>query len=331
MKKILQLPHRVCQSTCYINGLEDIMEWKGVKYPDYLLSILGGTGEFAYITFKSADPPNMVYCGANPKYLLDDLEKIMGFKQEILENRVFKNTLPEIKEFIDNGNPVVAGALDMYYLHYFEGIYLRQHIPIHYVLVVGYDDEKAELYVQDCTYPGVQSIPYLEFEKSLNVNVPGMSKKNTIRIFIINGKPPSEFEIAKIGLNLRSDRMLKPPVNLLGIPAMKKLAREIFKWEDKGSFNHLITYATIPPHVPKTFENSNGMRFWKANVLKELGNKYNMDNWLEASLLFEKSGELFKDICKAATVRDKTAISELILKVANIEEQAYEIIRTKEI
>ncbi len=328
MKKILSLPHRVCESTCYINGLEDIMEWKGVKYPDYLLSVLGGVGEFTYIKFKSANPPNMVYCGANPKYLLDDLEKIMDFKQEILENKVFKNTFPKIKEFIDSGNPVMAGALDMYYLHYFKGIYLKQHIPIHYVLVIGYDDEKAEVYVQDCTFPGVQSISYHEFEKSLNVNVPGMSKKNTIRNFVINGKPPSEFEIAKIGLNLRADKMLKPPVNLLGIPAMKKLAKEIFNWEDNGSFNHLITYATIPPHVPKTFENSSGMRFWKADVLKELGNRYNMDNWLEASLLFEKSGELFKDICKAAAVRDKSTISELILKVANIEEQAYKVIRT---
>ncbi len=36
----------------------------------------------------------MVYFGANPKYLLDDLEKIIGFKQGMLENKVFKNTFP---------------------------------------------------------------------------------------------------------------------------------------------------------------------------------------------------------------------------------------------
>ena len=327
MKKMLILPHRVCQSTCYINGLEDIMEWKGAKYPNYLLSILGGMGEFTYLKIKVANPPNMVYFGANPKYLLDDLEKIIGFKQEMLENKVFKNTFPKLKEFIDSGQPVVAGALDMYHLHYYEGIYLKQHIPIHYVLVVGYDDDRSEIYVQDCTFSGIQNISYSEFEQALNVNVPGMSKKNTIRTFIINGEPPSEFEIAKIGLTLRADKMLKPPVNLLGIPAMRKLAKEIFNWEDEGSFNHLITYATIPPHIPKTFENSNGMRQWKSNVLKELGTKYNMDNWLRASLMFEKSGELIKDICKAAIARDKSIISELIIKVADIEEQAYEIIK----
>jgi hypothetical protein len=324
---MLILPHRVCESTCYINGLEDIMEWKGAKYSNYLLSILGGMGEFTYLKIKVANPPNMVYFGANPKYLLDDLEEIIGFKQEMLENKVFKNTFPKLKEFIDNGQPVMAGALDMYHLHYYKGIYLKQHIPIHYVLVVGYDDERSEIYVQDCTFLGIQNISYSEFEQALNVNVPGMSKKNTIRTFIINGEPPSEFEIAKMGLNLRADKMLKPPVNLLGIPAMLKLAKEIFNWEDEGSFHHLIKYATIPPHIPKSFENSNGMRQWKSNVLKELGTKYNMDNWLKASMMFKKSGELIKDICKAAIARDKSIISELILKVANIEEQAYEIIK----
>lgn len=55
MKKILDLPHRVCESTCFINGLEDILEKKGSKYPDYLLSVLGGFGEAAYFM----RPPDM--------------------------------------------------------------------------------------------------------------------------------------------------------------------------------------------------------------------------------------------------------------------------------
>ena len=110
MEKLLKLPHRICESTCYVNGLEDIFEWKGAEYMPFLLSVLGGMGEFSYFKFKLATPPNMVYFGANPKYLLDDLEQIMGFKQEIFENRVFKNTFPKIKDFIDKGKPVVIFA-----------------------------------------------------------------------------------------------------------------------------------------------------------------------------------------------------------------------------
>jgi hypothetical protein len=329
MKRLLELPHRVCESTCYINGLEDILEWKGVKYPYYLLSVLGGIGEFTYLKFKIADPPCMVYWGANPKYLLNDLENIIGFKQVLTENRVFKNTFPKIKEHIDNGQPVVAGALDMYYLHYYRDIYKKQHIPIHYILIVGYDDKKEEVYIHDCTFDGVQNLSYEEFEKSLNVNVPGMSKKNTIRAFILPDKLPSELETARKGFNLRAEKMLNPPISMLGIPAMKKLSKEIFNWENEKCFDHLVTYATTPPHLPETFENSNGMRFWKSRVLNELGTKYEMDNWVKASELFNQSGKLIIDICEAAMDRDRKAISDLILKVADIEERAYGFVKTK--
>jgi hypothetical protein len=327
MSKILNLPHRVCKSTCFSNGLEDILEWKGKKYINYLLPVLGGMGEFTYLKFKNTNPPHMVYWGANTKYLLKDLEKIIDFKEILSENKTFKNTFTKAKEFIGNNQPVVAGALDMYYLHYYPEIYHQKHIPIHYILVVGYDDDKQEVYVQDCGCEGVQKISYSEFEKALNVNVPAMSKKNTIRTFILPRNLPSELEIAQNGLSFRAKKMLKPSVKLFGIPAMKKLAKEIFDWKDKESFEHLVIYATTPPELPKTFEKSNGMRFWKSQVLKKLGKKYKIDKFLKVSEMFQGSGKLIIDICKAAMKQDRKKISNIILRVADIEEEAYKILK----
>jgi hypothetical protein len=327
MNKILNLPHRVCKSTCFSNGLEDILEWKGKKYINYLLPVLGGMGEFTYLKFKNANPPHMVYWGANTKYLLKDLEKIIDFKEILSENKTFKNTFTKVKEFIGNDQPVVAGALDMYYLHYYPEIYHKKHIPIHYILVVGYDDDKQEVYVQDCGCEGVQKISYSEFEKAINVNVPAMSKKNTIRTFILSRNLTSELEIAQNGLSFRAEKMLKPSVKLFGIPAMKKLAKEIFDWKDKESFEHLVIYATIPPELPKTFKKSNGMRFWKAQVLKKLGKKYKIDKFLKVSEMFQESGKLIIDICKAAMKQDRKEISNIILRVADIEEEAYKILK----
>jgi hypothetical protein len=327
MNKILNLPHRVCKSTCFSNGLEDILEWKGKKYINYLLPVLGGMGEFTYLKFKNANPPHMVYWGANTKYLLKDLEKIIDFKEVLSENKTFKNTFTKVKEFIGNDQPVVAGALDMYYLHYYPKIYHKKHIPIHYILVVGYDDDKQEVYVQDCGCEGVQKISYNEFEKALNVNVPAMSKKNTIRTFVLPRNLPSELEIAQNGLSFRTEKMLKPSVKLFGIPAMKKLAKEIFDWKNKESFEHLVIYATTPPELPKTFEKSDGMRFWKSQVLKKLGKKYKIDKFLKVSEMFQESGKLIIDICKAAMKQDRKKISNIILRVADIEEEAYKILK----
>jgi len=327
MKKLLNLQHRVCKSTCFSNGLEDILAWKGKSYINYLLPVLGGMGEFAYLKFKNANPPHMVYWGANSKYLMKDLEKIIGFNEMLSENKTFKNTFIKIKEFIDNGQPAVAGALDMYHLHYYPEIYHKRHIPIHYILVVGYDDDKQKVYIHDCGCADVQKISYSEFEKALNVNVPGMSRKNTIRAFVLPHKLPSELEIAQKGLNLRAQKMLNPPVKLFGIPAMRKLAREIFDWKDKESFEHLIIYATTPPEFPTTFEKSDGMRFWKSRVLKELGEKYKINKWLKASAMFKESGKLIMQICRTAMKHDREKISDLILRVADVEESAYKILK----
>ena len=164
MRKLHTLPHRVCESTCYVNGLEDILAWNGADYIDYLLSVVGGMAGFTYLRFRRADPPCMVYWGANPKYLMKDLARIIGFEETLIEGRSFRFTFRRLKDFIDQRQPVVAGALDMYYLHYYPELYREQHVPIHYVLVVGYDDEEQVVFVHDCSHRNVQKIPYDEFE-----------------------------------------------------------------------------------------------------------------------------------------------------------------------
>jgi hypothetical protein len=325
---IHELPHRVCESTCYVNGLEDILAWKGEDYINFLLSVVGGMAGFTYLRFKKADPPCMVYWGANPKYLMKDLANIIGFEETVIEGRSFKFVFSRLKDFINEEKPVMAGALDMYYLHYYPGLYGREHVPIHYVLVVGYDDEKKVVYLHDCSHEDVQRIPYNEFEKSLDVKVPGMSKRNTIRAFTIPREIPSEFEVAEKGFSYKAERFLQPPIRLLGIPAMRKLADEILEWNNKKCFEHMVTYATTPPLLPDTFENSHGMRFWQAGVLDKLGEKYDMSNWIEASILFRKSGEKIKKLCEAALEQEKQEVSITLMEIADIEEGAYKLLNT---
>ena len=329
MRKLSTLPHRVCDSTCFWNGLEDMFAWKGVDYPDFLLPSVGGMPGFSYISFKRADPPHQVYWGACPKYLIRDLAKITGFSETVIEGKAFKSMFANLKGFIDDGQPVMAGALDMYYLPYYPYLYKKVHVPIHYVLVVGYDDEEGVIFVHDCAYKDVQRIPYDEFERSLDVSTPGMSKKNTFRAFALPEKIPSEFEVATKGFHFKAQIFLSPPVKLFGIPAMRKAAKEILEWDNKKCFEHMVTYATTPPMLPRTYENSNGMRFRQADVLKLLGNKYNVGSWTEASTMFRRSGETIIKLCEAAMKQNKKEVSDSLLEVAEIEEKAYRLLLAK--
>jgi hypothetical protein len=327
MKKIHTLPHRVCESTCYVNGLEDLLTWKGADYADFLLSVVGGMAGFAYLRFKRADPPCMVYWGASPKYLMKDLANIIGFEEAVIEGRSFESTFSRLQGLIEDGRPVVAGALDMFYLHYYPDLYRKLHVPIHYVLVVGYDDERQVIFVHDCSKKNVQEIPYNEFRESLDVKVPGMSRKNTIRVLTLPQKIPSELEVAKKGFSYKAERFLNPPVKLFGIPAMHKLADEIFEWQNKKCFEHMVTYATTPPLLPTTYENSHGMRFWQASILNELGNKYSISSWTEASTLFRRSGERIMKLCEAALKQDKQLVANILMEISGLEERAYRLLR----
>jgi hypothetical protein len=51
-----------------------------------------------------------------------DLANIIGFKETVIEGKTLKNTFPRLKEAIDDGQRVIAGALDTYYLHYYPNL-----------------------------------------------------------------------------------------------------------------------------------------------------------------------------------------------------------------
>jgi hypothetical protein len=329
MKKILSLPHVKHKSTCYINGLYDILTWKGGKYEYFLLPIIGGMAGFAYLKFKMAKPPLMVYWGNSPKYLLKELSQIIAYEEITIEGRGWKTTSEKIKESIDSGMPVVAGALDMYFLNYYPSLYNKIHIPIHYVLITGYDDENQIFYLLDCSYDQLQEITYMDLMKSMDVNVPGVSKKNTIRIFKLPDNLPEESELAEKGLKYKAERMLHPPVSMTGLPAMRKLAREIKEWTKKECFDHLVAYAGMsPPLIPKNLKECNGLRFRQAELLDKLGIKYKKTCWTEAGKLFKKSGELIIDLCKKALECDGKKCSEVMINIAYLEETAYRMIST---
>jgi hypothetical protein len=196
--------------------------------------------------------------------------------------------------------------------------------------MVGYDDNRQVVYVHDCSVEGAQEIPYIEFEKALDVNVPGMSKKNTFRVFQSPQKMPTELEIANKGFSYKARRMLKPTVSMLGIPAIRKLAKEIVFWADKDCFRHMVAYAGLtPPLITEDLSHNDGLRFEQARVLKALGQKYHNTEWSKASNLFTKSGELIIKLCEKALDYEGSACSELLDRIAGIEEEAYRYLDRK--
>jgi hypothetical protein len=62
-------------------------------------------------------------------------------------------------------------------------------------------------------------------------------------------------------------------------------------------------------------------------VNKTLGEKYKISNWLEASTLFRHSGQEIMELCKAALKQDRQKASSILMRISEIEEQAYRLLK----
>jgi len=87
--------------------------------------------------------------------------------------------------------------------------------------------------------------------------------------------------------------------------------------------------AGSPPLIPEDLRECNGLRFEQAKLLEKLGNKYNETGWVEAGRLFKKSGESIIELCKNAVKHNGKKCSEALMKIADIEEEAYQIIKRR--
>jgi len=166
--KLITLPHKVCPYSCMINGMEDLYENKtGIRLPDYLLLFISGLLGFVYIKNKNAPTPRMVFWGSNlAKYQYGTLAEIVGFQWQMVSNRSFSFTLKRAKEYVDQDIAPLLGVLDMYHLPYYEKFYHKIHVPIHYVLMLGYDEEQKAVLVLDCDRPDVQEVSYNDLKQA---------------------------------------------------------------------------------------------------------------------------------------------------------------------
>lgn len=347
---VIELPHKVCRMTCMVNGLEDMYEWRtGERLPDWLLFFVSGMAGFAYIKQKLAPVPRIMGWGTTPKNQYKTLQDIVGFTWRILEGRSFPFALQRAKECVDRGAPVILGAIDMYHLPYYEQFYHRIHVPIHYVLMVGYDDERQVVLVHDCDRAEVQVMPYDDLRQAWDVNVPGLSKRNTLFTFEFDAQVADVAVIVHQGLRKKAELMLDPPVSMFGIKGMRELARELPHWPEEltaeqvdGALRNMVEFAGFPPTPPNRLTghdapaNHAAGRDGFAALLARLAQPYDRPAWKEAAALFEQSGQLLEKMTDAAVdfilgERDTLEpVAELITEIANLEEQAYRLIVEKQ-
>jgi Butirosin biosynthesis protein H, N-terminal/Domain of unknown function (DUF4872) len=255
MEKIITLPHRTAHGMCPVNGIRDLIEWRcGRDWSNEFVFGLGQGGGFAYLRINVAEPPRQVYWGTASPRQHKYLAELLRADYQECENRSFKFAWKKAVLALDCGTPVVIGPLDMFHLDFYEEIYHQRHIPIHFLLLVGYDAKYA--YIYDTDHTGIESIPIPELELAWELNVPGMGKRNRLVTLVLPDHLPSDKALICKSIRDECQMMLTPPVSMLGIPAMQKVSREIAGWPDElgkqvaeRCLRQVREYLSSPPDV----------------------------------------------------------------------------------
>jgi len=323
------IPHRTAQGLCPINGIRDLIQWRtGKDWSNEFLYGLGLGGGFAYLRFNSADPPRQVYWGTASPRQHKYLAELLTADYIELENRSFKYSWEKAREALDTGVPPVLGPLDMFHLHFYEDIYHQRHIPIHYLLMMGYDSENA--FVHDTGLLEVQNVPLKELEQAWNVNVPGLGKRNRMVSLNIPHEISSNKSLIRRSITDECNMMLKPPVSMIGIPAMEKVSREIANWPQElgreiadRCLQQVREYLNSPPDLMGDHLTA-GRDIYIA-FLEQAGVMAGLD-FSAAIIRFNSTIAMLPIIAKAIQQGNLTDAAAGFAKIAKIEKEAFTIL-----
>lgn len=348
MVKIIELSHHLDDYECMWNGIEDIYisQTKQTLPPSFFFS-LSSFGSFCYMKTNKAKIKRLVAIGdGRTKNMYEFLAPVVGFEYKHYVHTSFDKALSRAKKEIDNGYPVVLGALDMFYLPHYEKLYHKQHIPFHYELMVGYDDEKELIYIHDCGRKELQTLSYQNINDALNCSYEGLSKPYTV-CTVRMGSTKDKYQIAKEAIMKRKEQFLNPPVRFIGYKGFDKFIKELPLWKNemsKEDCNNLLTdivmFMGIVPQLPnalsginKKDEHKYGSGFDKMSVvLKMLGQEYKDTKMIKASDILNKGADISNEIKETIVnyltdKKDETdKLPELFKKLLDAQIRGYDIL-----
>ncbi len=313
--KIIALKHHADDYECMWNGIEDLYTRDtGEKLlPNFFFS-LSSFGSFCYMKTPKSDLKRLIALGdGRTKQMYEFLAPIVGFEYKHFTYKTYEQAIKKARMEIDAGYPCVLGALDMYYLPYYSKLYHQEHIPFHYVLMVGYDDDKQCIELYDCGRETAQRLACSELRHAWDCSYPGLSRPNTVCVVRMN-TVKSACQIAEEALARRSGLFLKPPASFVGKKGLQKfidelpeLKKELTKDDYDRILINMVTFFGTVPTVPNALHgivepdevNFCGGFDKMSRIMKHMGTDYDNETWLSVSDRLAEGAVIVSEITKA--------------------------------
>ena len=173
----------------------------------------------------------------------------------------------------------------------------------------------------------MQEIPLAELQSAWDVNVPGMGKRNRLVIVEV---PDRLAPVAALVCRSVADQcrvMLHPPVGTLGLPAMRRVARDIVHWgEELGTettdscLRQVREYLNSPPSLEGDHLTAGRDRY--VTFLREAGPQAGLDFSAAAERLCE-SQAVVPELAKTIRAGDLRLAAACFARIADIEARAF--------
>lgn len=311
-KNYVELEHHLDDYECMWNGIEDLYIHKmKEELPPNLFFVLSGFGSFCYRKTEKDEYKRLVAFGdGRTKKMYEFLAPVVGFEYKHHTHKTFDKAMKRAKVEIDNGYPCILGALDMYYLPYLPKLYHGDHIPFHYVMMAGYDDQEQCVTVFDCGRKEPQKLPYDELRMAWNCSYPGLSDANTVCTIRMNSTK-NPYEIAKEAFAKTCAAFLHPQVGFVGYRGFEKFIKDLPNWKkelskedyDKQLIHMVEFYGTVPgvPNAIRGIDAADPLPYHGGfdkmeTILRMLGEKYHDQAMLEAAEIFGKGTPVIAQI-----------------------------------
>jgi hypothetical protein len=247
---------------------------------------------FGYFTGKRFPFPHFIVRN-EPGKIRENIAKQIGVKWNTAKFKNEESGMKALDELIAK-NIVTATQVDFFYMDYIPA-YLRVHINVHFMNVVGKQD--SNYLISDSYFPKIVELPEASLRKARfaggNFSPNGFIYYPT---FI-----PKEFDqktAIRKGIKKACFNMLKLPVPFIGIKGMRKFANHIVEWPklamDSEHLSHELAKINILLEDQGT--GGAGFRFMYATFLRQASEVVNEPRFLDLSKKMMEIGDGWREI-----------------------------------
>ena len=288
---------------------------------------------FGYFTGKRFPFPHFIVRN-QPGKIRENTAKRLGVKWQSARFKNEDQGMKALDELLLQ-NKVVSTQVDFFYMDYIPD-YLRVHINVHFMNIVGKEDGKY--LISDSYLPKIVEIPESSLRKGRFAG--GNFSPNGFIFYPLSIPTAPDLSVAiRKGIRKACFNMLKLPVPFIGIKGMRKFAGHITEWPkyamDSEHLSHELSKINILLEDQGT--GGAGFRFMYATFLRQASEILKEPGLLEMSTQMMEIGDGWREISLKAARMGKNRdmgpeklkeLSEMIYGRADVEEKFFKTLAT---